>query len=56
MSILEKYSAQECSLLLGCFRRDVIHAQATAVRHLASIVIATETQPENDLVSLAEVN
>ena len=56
MSILEKYSAQECSLLLGCFRRDVINAQATAVRHLASVVIATETQPENDVVSFAAVN
>ena len=53
MSILEKYSAQECSLLLGCFRRDVINAQATAVRHLASVVITTETQPENDFVSFA---
>ena len=53
MSILERYSAQECSLLLGCFRRDVINAQASAVRHLASVVITTETQPENDFVSLA---
>jgi len=56
MSILEKYSAQECSLLLGCLRRDVINAQVTAVRHLASVVIATETQPENDFVSFAAVN
>jgi hypothetical protein len=40
MSILEKYSAQECSLLLGCFRRFIINAQATAVRHLATVVIA----------------
>jgi hypothetical protein len=55
MSILEKYSAQECSLLLDCFRRDVINAQATAVRHLASVVIATETRPENDFVSFAGV-
>jgi hypothetical protein len=56
MSILEKYSTQECSLLLGCFRRDVINAQATAVRHLASVVITTETQPENDFVSFAGLN
>jgi hypothetical protein len=55
MSILEKYSAQECSLLLDCFRRDVINAQATAVRRLASVVIATETRPENDFVSFAGV-
>jgi len=56
MSILEKYSAQECSLLLGCFRRDVINAQVTAVRHLTSVVIATETQPENDFVSFTAAN
>ena len=56
MSILEKYSAQECSLLLSCFRRDVINAQATAVRRLASVVNDTETQPENDCVSFAGVN
>jgi hypothetical protein len=55
MSILENYSAQECSLLLRCFRRDVINAQVTAVRHLASVVIATETRPENDFVSFAGV-
>jgi hypothetical protein len=53
MSILERYSAQECSLLLGCFRRDVINAQAAVVHHLASAVITTKTQPENDFVSLA---
>ena len=56
MSILEKYSAHECSLLLGCFRRDVINAQATAVRHLASVVIAPQTQPQKDFVSFAGVN
>jgi hypothetical protein len=53
MSILEKYSAQECSLLLGCSRRDVINARAAAVHHLANSVITTKTQPENDFVSLA---
>ena len=56
MSILEKYSVHECSLLLGCSRRDVIHARSAAVRHLAGVVIATETQPENDFVSFAGVN
>ena len=56
MSILEKYSAQECSLLLRCSRRDVISARATAVRLLGSVVIATETQPENDFVSFAGVD
>jgi hypothetical protein len=35
MSILEKYSDQECSLFLGCRRRDVINARTAAIRHLA---------------------
>ena len=39
MSILEEYSDQECSLLLGCFRRDVINARTAAIRHLTSVVI-----------------
>jgi hypothetical protein len=46
MSILEKYSAQECSLSLGCFRRDVISARTAAIRNLARVVIATETAGE----------
>lgn len=49
MSILEKYSDQECSLLLGCFRRDVINARIAAIRHLANVVVPTETQPMSDL-------
>jgi hypothetical protein len=55
MSILEKYSAQECSLLLGCSRRDVIDARTVAIRHLASLVIAEETQPDRDVVAFAGV-
>ena len=56
MSILEKYSDQECSLLLGCFRRDVVNARTAAIRHLASVVVATETQPEGDVIAFAGVN
>jgi len=56
MSILEKYSAQECSLLLGCFRRDVISARTAAIRHVTSVVIAAETKPNRDLVDFAGVN
>jgi hypothetical protein len=56
MSILEKYSDQDCSLLLGCFRRDVINARTAAIRHLAIVVIATETQPEKDVMAFAGVN
>ena len=56
MTILEKYSDQECSLLLGCFRRDVMNARTAAIRHLASLVVAAETQPERDVIILAGVN
>ena len=56
MSILEKYSDQECSLLLGCFRRDVINARTAAIRHLTSVVIATETQPERNVIAFSAVN
>ena len=54
MSILEKYSDQECSVLLGCFRRDVISARSAAIQHLASVVIATES--ERDVIAFAGVN
>jgi len=56
MSILEKYSDQECSLLLGCFRRDVINARTAAIRRLTSVVIATETRRERDLIAFAGIN
>jgi hypothetical protein len=56
MSMLERYSVQECALLLGCFRRDVIGARTAAIRHLASLAIATEKQPERDAIAFAGVN
>jgi hypothetical protein len=57
MSILEKYSDHECSLLLGCVRRDVINARTAAFRHLAaSVAIATKTQPERDVILFSGVN
>ena len=55
MSILEKYSDQECSLLLGCFRREVINARTAAIGHLASFVIATEP-PEKNVIAFAGIN
>jgi hypothetical protein len=42
MSLLEKYSVQECSLLLSCFRGDVMRARTAAIRHLASVLITGE--------------
>jgi hypothetical protein len=56
MSVLEKYSDQECSLLLGCFRRDVINARTAAIQRLANGVIATETQPERNVIAFSGVN
>jgi hypothetical protein len=56
MSILEKYSAHECCLLLGCLRRNVISARTAAIRHQAVVAIATETQPERDVIALTGVS
>jgi hypothetical protein len=55
MSTLEMYSHQECSLLLGCFRRDVICARTAAILRLAT-TITTETKPERAVVAFAEGN
>jgi hypothetical protein len=56
MSILEKYSVHECSLLLGCVRQDVINARTAAIRHLAGVVIATEIQPDRDVIASSGVS
>jgi hypothetical protein len=37
MSTLEGYSDQECSILLGCSRREVITARTQALRHLSKL-------------------
>jgi len=34
MSVLERYSEQDCSILLGCSRKDVVAALARALQHL----------------------
>ena len=36
MTVLERYSDQDCSLLLGCMRRDVIAARARAFERIGS--------------------
>ena len=36
MSILERYSDQDCSVLLGCTRRDVISARVRALQQIGS--------------------
>jgi predicted DNA-binding protein (UPF0251 family) len=35
MSVLEGYSNQDCSILLGCSRQTVVNARAQALQHLA---------------------
>jgi hypothetical protein len=55
MSVLEMYSNQECSLLLGCFRRDVINARIAAIRCVAG-TITIKTEPERDVIAFAEGN
>jgi hypothetical protein len=55
MSILEKYSNQECTLLLGCSRQDAADARTTAIRCVAG-TITIETEPERDLIAFAEGN
>jgi DNA-directed RNA polymerase specialized sigma24 family protein len=37
MSVLERYSDQDCSVLLGCSRREVALARMQAAEHLASL-------------------
>jgi DNA-directed RNA polymerase specialized sigma24 family protein len=38
MSVLERYSEHECSVLLGCSRRDVAAALAGALQHLGRLM------------------
>src|SRR5579863_3681116 len=40
MTVLERYSDQDCSLLLGCARRDVVAARARAFGQIASTMTA----------------
>jgi hypothetical protein len=37
MSVLERYSDQDCSILLGCSRRDVVLARGRAVGRMAGV-------------------
>jgi hypothetical protein len=48
MTVLERYSDHECSLLLGCGRRDVIDARTRALRELGSSIERLHNQLSND--------
>jgi hypothetical protein len=36
MSVLERYSDQDCKTLLGCSRQDIIWARTRALEHIAN--------------------
>jgi len=38
MSVLERYSDHECSILLGCPQRDIVTARARAMRQLVTLL------------------
>jgi len=40
MSVLEQYSDQDCSVLLGCSRLDVREARTRALQHIAESVVS----------------
>jgi len=45
MSVLEHYSDNECSILLGCVRKDVIDARARALQHLGRLMKSQKSEP-----------
>src|SRR5262249_3038496 len=47
MSILERYSDQDCKTMLGCSRQDVVRARVQAVKRLA----ASGQRPEADVAT-----
>jgi DNA-directed RNA polymerase specialized sigma24 family protein len=44
MTVLERYSDQDCSLLLGCARRDVVAARARAFKQIGSAMASHSRQ------------
>jgi hypothetical protein len=51
LTVLEGYSAQDCSLLLGCARRDVLAARSRALQQTGSVI---ECQPQLPLTANQE--
>jgi hypothetical protein len=45
MTVLERYSDQDCSLLLGCARRDVLAARTRALQRIGSVIELHLQQP-----------
>jgi len=55
MTVLERYSEYECSLLLGAARRDVLAARTRALQHFASAVDLHDRQLANVGSSVLEL-
>ena len=54
MSVLEGYSYQDCSILLGCSRKAIVDARARALEHLANgVEIAITPSALQDAYALA---
>ena len=55
MSVLEGYSDQDCSILLGCSRQTIVSTRARALEHLASTdqVVATHADKLQSAYTLA---
>jgi hypothetical protein len=45
MTVLERYSDQDCSLLLGCARRDVLVARTRSLQQIGSVIELHLQQP-----------
>jgi len=45
MTVLERYSDQDCSLLLGCARQDVVAARSRALQQIGSVIELHLQQP-----------
>jgi DNA-directed RNA polymerase specialized sigma24 family protein len=53
MSVLEKYSHQDCSILLGCSRQAVVEARSRALEHLgAAVKIAAEPREISEKIAM----
>ena len=55
MSVLEGYSSQDCSILLGCSRKVIVDARARALEQLANgaEIIPVHADELQDIYSLA---
>ena len=56
MSVLERYSDNDCSLLLGCARRDIATLRTRAMRQLVTLLVLQSNNPmDADSESVTEL-